>query len=316
VPSAIEADHVGKVYPHSSPGVAALADVSLSVPAGGVYGLIGRNGAGKTTFIRIACTQLAATSGTIRVLGHDVRSEERAIRAVIACVPQESRPLYFLRTEEVVYLYLKVRGMAPVEARRRTRDALAELSLTEYAKRPVNRLSGGLRRRILCAMVFASDAEILFLDEPTTGLDPLARREVWEAIRRTSRERRTILLTTHYLDEAEALSGRLALIEKGQVKLEGTAADLRGRVRYPYRVTVMGVVPREELTPYGDVADIEGGHLVFARESDARELARWALERGLKLSMGPVTLEDIFLEVVGRSIEDDGDGEDAGEALP
>ena len=309
---AIVADHVGKVYSHAPPGVAALHDVSLDIPAGGVYGLIGRNGAGKTTFIRLACTQLAATSGTIRVLGHDIRTEERAIRQSIACVPQESRPLYFLRTEEVVYLYLKVRGLAPADARRRTRDALEELSLTEYAKRSVNRLSGGLRRRVLCAMVLASDAEILFLDEPTTGLDPLARREVWEAIRRTSREHRTILLTTHYLDEAEALSGRLALIEKGEVKLEGSAADLRGRVRYPYRVTVRGAVSREALAPYGDVAEIEGGHLVFAREADARELARWALERGLQLSMGPVTLEDIFLEVVGRSIEEDG-GEEDGE---
>jgi ABC-2 type transport system ATP-binding protein len=301
--TAIRADHLRKVYSNSPPGAAALEDVSLEIPTGRVYGLIGRNGAGKTTFVRICATQLAATSGTLAVLGLDVERDERAIRARIACVPQESRPLYFLKTEEVVYLYLKLRGLDSREARRRTRAALEELSLDEYRNRSVSRLSGGLRRRIMCAMVLASDAEVLFLDEPTTGLDPLARREVWKAIQRASREQRTIVLTTHYLDEAEALSSRLVLIERGRVMLEGSPADLRGRVRYPYRVTIQGSYPRAELEPYGRVSEIEGGYLVFAREEEAREVARQALERGVRLSMGPVSLEDIFLDVVGRSIE-------------
>ena len=310
---AVVAQDLTKIYAGSRSGAKALDGLSLEVPDGGVYGLIGRNGAGKTTFIRIAATQLEATSGSLTVLGHDVRTEERAIRARIACVPQESRPLYFLRTEEVVYLYLKMRGMPKVEARRRTNAALEELSLVEYRQRLVSRLSGGLRRRTLCAMVLASDADVMFLDEPTTGLDPIARREVWQAVRRASREHRTILLTTHYLDEAEALSGRLALIEQGKRRLEGSPAELRARVRYPYRVTVWGQLPREELDSYGRVSEIEGGYLVFAAEREARELARWALERGLRLSMGPVSLEDIFLEVVGRSIDEDAPLEDDAE---
>ena len=313
--AAIVAEDVRKVYPHAPPGVAALKGISLTVPTGGVYGLIGRNGAGKTTFIRIAATQLALSAGSMRVLGHDVTSEERAIRARIACVPQESRPLYFLRTEEVVYLYLKMRGLPSADARKRTREALDELSLSEHAKRLVSRLSGGTRRRVLCAMVLASDADVMFLDEPTTGLDPIARREVWQAIRRASREHRTIVLTTHYLDEAEALSGRLALIEKGELRLEGRPSDLRARVRYPYRVTIQGAVPRSEIEGYGDVSEIEGGYLIFAREEAARELARRTLERGARLSMGPVSLEDIFLEVVGRAIDQDTDAlESNGEA--
>ncbi|MGD0588484.1 MAG: ABC transporter ATP-binding protein [Thermoplasmata archaeon] len=303
--SAISAVHLGKAYPTAKPGVFALRDLSLEIPPGRVYGLIGRNGAGKTTFIRIAATQLAATEGTVSVLGYDIRTDERAIRARIACIPQESRPLYFLNVEEVVYLYLKLRGLDPKDARRRTRDALEELSLTPYRRSLVSRLSGGLRRRTLCAMVLASDADVLFLDEPTTGLDPIARREVWQAIRRASRENRTIVLTTHYLDEAEALSSRLALIESGELKLEGTPADLRARVRYPYRVTIEGSFPREELDSYGKVSEIEGGFLLFTREREAREVARSALERGLRVSMGPVSLEDIFLDVVGKSIEED-----------
>ncbi len=317
--AAIVAKGLGKVYPGSRSALPALADLSLEVPSGGVYGLIGRNGAGKTTFVRIAATQLNPTSGELRVLGYDVEGEERAIRARIACVPQESRPLYFLRVEEVIYTYLKMRGLPPTDARRRTHDVLEELSLTEYRRRLVSRLSGGLRRRTICAMVLASDADVLFLDEPTTGLDPLARREVWEAIRRASRENRTILLTTHYLDEAEALSRRLALVERGRLMLEGSPADLRGRVRYPYRVTVQGRLGRADLEPYGKVSDIEGGYLVFTGESEARELARRALEVGAHLTIGPVSLEDIFLDVVGRSIEEEtspstesAEGEEAG----
>jgi ABC-2 type transport system ATP-binding protein len=307
MPAAISSVRLGKTYPKARPGKFALDDLSIEIPTGRVYGLIGRNGAGKTTFVRICATQLAPTSGTVYVLGHDVRSEERAIRSRIACVPQESRPLYFLNSEEVIYLYLKLRGLDPQDARRRTRDAMEELSLLEVRRTLVSRLSGGLRRRILCAMVLASDADVMFLDEPTTGLDPLARREVWEAIRRASRENRTIVLTTHYLDEAEALSSRLALIESGKLRLEGSPEDLRGRVRYPYRVTIQGPFPRDELESYGKVSEIEGGLLLFTREREAYEVARKALERGLRISMGPVSLEDIFLDVVGRSINEDTD---------
>ncbi|MGA8543021.1 MAG: ABC transporter ATP-binding protein [Thermoplasmata archaeon] len=303
---AIRTDRLRKVYPGSSAETPALTELTLDVPSGRVYGVIGRNGAGKTTFLRIAATQLELTSGRAEVLGFDVATQEREIRARIACVPQEARPLYFLNVEEVVYLYLKLRGLDPVDARQRTKDALEQLSLMEYRRRAVSRLSGGLRRRVLCAMVLASDAEVLFLDEPTTGLDPIARRQVWEAIRRAIHEQRTILLTTHYLDEAEALSTRLALFERGRLVLEGSPEDLRARVRYPYRVTVLGAYPREELDTFGKVSVIEGGYLVFTREPEARELARTALERGHRVSLGPVSLEDIFLDVVGRSIEDEG----------
>ncbi len=312
MPVAIRAQHLRKVYPKSPPGVAALDDLTLEIPTGRVYGLIGRNGAGKTTFVRIAATQLEPTAGEVTVLGYNVHGQEREIRPRIACVPQESRPLYFLNVEEVVYLYLKLRGLDAAEAHRRTRDVLDELSLTEYRRRSVSRLSGGLRRRAMCAMVLASDADVLFLDEPTTGLDPIARREVWEAIRRASREHRTIILTTHYLDEAEALSTRLALVERGRVMLEGAPADLRARDRYPYRVVIQGSYPREDLDPLGQVSVIEGGYLIFAREAEAREIARRALERGVRVSLGPVSLEDIFLDVVGRSIEEEAPSEDGG----
>lgn len=314
MPNAVEARGLSKTYVHSGGTTVALSGVDLTIPAGRVYGLIGRNGAGKTTFVRIGATQLAPTSGTVSVLGHDVMRETSEVRTHIAAVPQESRPLYFLNVDELVYLYLTIRGMDPRDARKRTDAILEDLGLTAIRKRLVTTLSGGMRRRAMVAMVLASDAEVLFLDEPTTGLDPIARREVWSAIRRAIRDGRTVLLTTHYLDEAEALSSRIALLEEGQVRLEGTPAEIRDRIRQPYRIVVSGVLGRAELETYGTVSSVEGGYLVFAKEAPARELAQLALSKGAKISMGPVTLEDIFLQVVGKSIDTDDPGASEAEA--
>ncbi len=300
----IVAEKLGRVY-GSGGRLAALTDLDLAIPPGQIYGLIGRNGAGKTTFVRIAATQLAPTSGRLSVLGHDVAREPGPIRERIACIPQEARPLDFLTVDELVFLYLRMRGLERVDARRRTDAVLAELDLESVRHRLVSRLSGGQRRRAMVAQVLASDAEVLFLDEPTTGLDPLARREVWRALRRARRENRTVVLTTHYLDEAEALSARLALLENGRLVVEGTPEDLRARVRRPFRVRIEGGISREELEPYGEVAPVDGGFLVFGGERAARELAQQALGRGLRVSLGPVSLEDVFLQLVGRPIDED-----------
>jgi ABC-2 type transport system ATP-binding protein len=303
--AAVEALGLSKTYVHSGGKTEALKELSLSVPAGRVYGIIGRNGAGKTTFVRICGTQLSPTSGTARVLGRDILTETSEVRRFIGSVPQESRPLYFLNVEELVYLYLTIRGTDSKDARRRTNTILDELGLASVRKRLVNTLSGGMRRRAMVAMVLASDAEVLFLDEPTTGLDPIARREVWASIRRAIKDGRTVLLTTHYLDEAEALSARIALFEAGQLQLEGTPTEIRDRIRQPYRLVISGAFGRSELEPYGTVSAVDGGFLVFAKEPAARELAQAALARGARVSMGPVTLEDIFLQVVGKSIDTD-----------
>jgi ABC-2 type transport system ATP-binding protein len=307
MPTAVEARHLSKTYLYRGGNTIALSDVDLTIPTGRVYGIIGRNGAGKTTFVRVSATQLTPTSGTVSVLGYDILRETSKVRARIASVPQESRPLYFLNVDELIFLYLTIRGLDSRDARRRTNAVLEELGLTSIRKRLVHMLSGGMRRRALVAMVLASDAEVLFLDEPTTGLDPIARREVWTAVRRAVRDGRTVVLTTHYLDEAEALSGRIALLEGGQVKLEGTPSEIRDRVRQPYRIVVSGVLGRPELESFGTVSSVEGGYLVFAKEAPARELALLALSKGAKVSLGPVTLEDVFLQVVGKSI----DAEDA-----
>ena len=302
---AISAQHLSKTYKYRGGSTRALDDVSFDIPAGVTYGLIGRNGAGKTTFLRITGTLLMPTSGTANVLGYDIRTEERAIRARIAMVPQESRPLYFATTEQLIDGYLRMRGMDARETRRRRNDVISELGLADVQRRLVSRLSGGQRRRVMVAMVLASDADLLFLDEPTTGLDPLARREVWSAIARATREHRTVLLTTHYLDEAEALSARLALLEGGRLRVEGSPESIRSRVQLPYRVTLDATWTAEELAPYGNVAPIVNGHLLFTREKQAREVVQAALARGGHVALAPVTLEDIFLQLVGRPLDED-----------
>lgn len=310
--AAICATAISKRYESGRHRIDALSGIDLTIPKGRIYGLIGRNGAGKTTFVRIAATQLLPTSGTLTVLGHDVVREASRVRLSIAAVPQESRPLYFLNVDELIFLYLMMRGSDRVEARQRTNAILDELSLASVRKRLVSQLSGGMRRRAMVAMVLASDAEVVFLDEPTTGLDPFARREVWAAIRRAKRDRRTVLLTTHYLDEAEALSDRVALLEAGQLKIEGSPAEIRDRVRLPYRVTVQGGFSRPELAAFGEVSPFDGGFIVFAREKDARELALAALGKGAKVALGPVSLEDIFLQIVGRPIDQEASEDEGG----
>ncbi|MGC2289962.1 MAG: ABC transporter ATP-binding protein [Thermoplasmata archaeon] len=303
--TALSAQHLSKTYKFRGGSIEALDDVSFDIPAGETYGLIGRNGAGKTTFLRISGTLLMPTSGTVLVLGRDIRTEEREIRRRIAMVPQESRPLYFATTEQLIDGYLQMRGMDRAETRRRRNEMIDELGLADVRRRLVSRLSGGQRRRVMVAMTLASDAEFLFLDEPTTGLDPLARREVWAAIDRATRDHRTILLTTHYLDEAEALSAHLALLEGGRVRVEGTPESIRARVQLPYRVTLDASWSTEELTPYGTVTPLVNGHLLFTREKEAREVVAAALQRGSEVALSPVTLEDIFLQLVGRPLDED-----------
>ncbi len=293
---------LGRIYRWRGGQHEALVNVDLSVPKGVVLGLLGRNGAGKTTFVRIAATSLMPTSGSMEVLGHDVVHAAAEVRARIAVIPQESRPFYWMTAGELVEYYLRMRGETVSQARNQARDTLAELELSRWKDVQANRLSGGLRRRVMVAMVMASDAEVLFLDEPTTGLDPLARRSVWNAIRRAASERRTIVLTTHYLDEAEALSDRLAILEGGRLLASGTPADIASRVRHPYRVTLEGGFSEKELEGLGQVTHVGAKTLLFTGEEQARELARTALEKGRRISMGPVSLEDLFVQIVGKEI--------------
>jgi len=304
---AVRAVDVRKLYqPRGAPPVEALSGVSLSVPRGERVALLGRNGAGKTTFLKIAATLLRPSSGTVEVFGRDVDREPDAVRPLIAVVPQEGRPFFHLTPREQVYAYLRARGFDRAEARRRSDEALGHLGLTEVADRLSITLSGGQRQRTMVATVIATEAPLLFLDEPTIGMDPFARREVWRSFRDLTRKGSTILLTTHYLDEAEALSQRLYIIDRGRLLVEGTAEGLKHQVGGTLRVTIPDGSSRTELFASLGSCVPDGSSLTLITEPDRLpEILQIAVRERLTATVGPVTLEEAFLRVVGHSIDED-----------
>ncbi len=312
--AAISAQGLSKEY-KGSHGKRALDDVTLEVGRGEIFGLIGRNGAGKTTFLRIAGTQLLPTSGRIEVLGHDAVREANAVRNRVAVIPQESRPFFYATPFEHVYYYLILRGFPAADARKRANETLERLGLAKGKDVVLWKQSGGLRRRVLVAMVLASNAELLFLDEPTTGLDALARRDVWTAVEEAAKEGRTILLTTHYLEEAQLLSHHIAILNEGKVLAMGTLDELVARVRWPFRVAVTGRgLTAEELASFGESTPIGESNIVFTSRSGAEDLTRLALARGVRAVAGPVTLEDLFIQLVGGSVDEETEEEEEVEA--
>jgi ABC-2 type transport system ATP-binding protein len=303
----LRAVDVRKVYHRrGQPSVEALKGVSLRVQRGERIALLGRNGAGKTTFLRIASTLLAPTSGEVTVFGQDVALHPADVRPLIAVVPQEGKPFFHLTPREQVYTYLRTRGFDHDEAKRRCEEALVQMELSEFADRLTITLSGGQRQRTMVATVIATEAPLLFLDEPTIGLDPFARRRVWEALRRLTRVGSTILLTTHYLDEAEALSDRLYIIERGRVLVDGTAASLKAQVGGSVRLSIDGGERcRESFASFGPGL-VDGGTLhVLTNPGRIPEALALAAQEHVSVSIGPVTLEEAFLRVVGRSIDEE-----------
>lgn len=302
---ALRAEAVRKTYtPRGGPEVEALSGVSMSVRPGERVALLGRNGAGKTTFLKIAATLLRPTSGTVEVFGHDAIRTPDAVRPTIAVVPQEGKPFFHLTPREQVYTYLRARGLARGTAKDRTEQALHEMGLEEVADRLSINLSGGQRQRTMVATVIATGAPLLFLDEPTIGMDPFARRSVWASLRALTRQGSTILLTTHYLDEAEALSDRLYIVERGRVLVEGTAASLKQDVGGSLRVSIAdGVGVRASFASFGSaVADGTTLHVLIEPPRLA-EILEVAVRAKLTATVGPVTLEEAFLRAVGRSID-------------
>src|SRR5919206_317691 len=296
----IEAVRLSKIYKGSKH--AALSNVSLNVESGKIFTLLGRNGAGKTTFVRICATQLMPTSGTISVLGYDVVRQAKHVRNVISVVPQEGRPLRALTPWDHVYNWLQIRGESRSVAKEKTQDILHNLELYEAKDKPAMNLSGGMKQKILVAMAMAADAELLFLDEPTIGLDPISRRQVWSAIKRWKKGNRSILLTTHYMDEAEMLSDYIVIIDNGHIIAEGTIRDLRKFIPQNIRVDIAkDGINSEMLTRYGSVLDTGAGSIrVFTFESSIEELSEFAIKRNLSFTVSPITLDDVFVSLVGE----------------
>lgn len=203
-----------------------LRGVDLEVDYSVIATLLGPNGAGKTTLIRILTTELMPHGGEALVAGFDVVRQAGEVRRRIAVIPQDSKPISYMTPYEFVYSYLLLRGLSRSDAKSATRSTLEELGLWELRGTPIYQLSGGMTRRVLVAAALASNAEVVFLDEPTVGLDAASRRVVWNSLRRYSDSGAAIFLTTHYIDEAEQISDVVFLIDSGRIVARGRPRDL------------------------------------------------------------------------------------------
>ncbi len=225
----IEISNLKKVYKN---GFQALSGIDLTL-RDRVTSIIGRNGAGKTTLVRILSTQLSPTSGRAMINGLDVMDDADRIRKFIVSIPQEASPVGIMTPAEMIKLYLVGRGLSLHDADTELRKAMEELDIMSFRNTPTDLLSGGTKRKVFVAMAIASNADLIFLDEPTTGLDPISRMEVWSAIRKIEGD---IVLTTHYMEEARELSDMVVLVEAGKVLEKGTVDELMKRFRGKIRV--------------------------------------------------------------------------------
>ena len=297
---ALAAVGLTKVYKKAK--APALDSLDLEIESGQIFTMLGRNGAGKTTFLRIASTQLLPTSGKVTVLGLDAVKDAKALREKIAMAPQEAETIYPLTPRDHVLLSLRMRGIEKAEANLRAQQALEDLELTEVADVNSDWLSGGLKQRVIVAMVVRTDADLIFLDEPTIGLDPVNRRRVWDQLTRLKKSGKTIVLTTHYMDEAEALSDSLVIVNRGKVMAAGTPQSVKAAVTSrTTRVDVFDKFGQSELEEYGHVVTIAGRYRVLTDPEGARKLGDEAVARGASMAMSPVTLDDVFVDIVGEA---------------
>ena len=298
--AAVEAEELVKVYPG---GVKALRGLDAYVPLGSLYCIAGPNGAGKTTFIRIASTITRPTSGKVFVMGYDAVTEAWRVRRLVAVMPQEGRPFNAVLTVyEAVYYYLLARGMGFTTARKEARRVLEELDLWQYRNRLILSLSGGLARRTLLAMVLGTGADVVFLDEPTVGLDPVARRTTWGYIRRLAREGQTIIFSTHQLAEAEAVADHVLLIDSGRKIAEGAPHELTEKLPYRYKVIVSADKLPDTVAGAAKVRYYGGLAYVYTRSlEEAMRIAEEAILEGGEAQVKQVDLEDLFAEVIGNA---------------
>ena len=294
----------------------AVAGIDLAVPRGTVYGLLGPNGAGKTTTIRMLTTLIKPDGGTARVLGHDVVREPGQVRARVGMTGQFASVDEDLTGAENLVLFARLLGFSWRAARGRARELMQGFELTEAAGRQVRTYSGGMRRRLDIAASLIVTSELLFLDEPTTGLDPRSRNQVWDIVRAIAAEGTTVLLTTQYLDEADKLASRLAVIDHGRLIAEGTSRELKqsvgGRALH-LKVTDPAQRPAAESILRTVLGEVHAGNeenelaaKVAQDEMVPRALAQLAAG-GIAISefaLAQPSLDDVFLALTGKPAAD------------
>ncbi|MGZ4115136.1 MAG: ATP-binding cassette domain-containing protein [Actinomycetota bacterium] len=288
----------------------ALDGIDLRVAEGTIFALLGPNGAGKTTAVQILSTLIGADQGEVRVAGHDATREPEAVRGVIGVTGQFSAVDTLLTAEENLALMADLHHLDPVEGRRRAAELLERFELADESSKPAGLYSGGMRRRLDLAMTLMGDPRIIFLDEPTTGLDPGGRRTVWRIVRELVARGVTILLTTHYLEEADALADRIGLLDHGSLIAEGTPDELKRRI--PGGHIGLTFADRDGLEAAAAafpefVRDEDALTLRAPSDGDIASLRALLAEldgagiRVERLSVHTPDLDDVFLALTGRS---------------
>ena len=307
-PSAISANRLTKSYGT----LTALDSFDLEVPRGSIYGLLGPNGAGKTTLIRILTTLMRQTSGEVRIEGLDTRTNGREIRALIGVVSQENSLDRYITARENLVLHARLHGMPPHVYNRRIDELLELMGLSGRQKEMPDTFSGGMQRRLVVARALVHEPRLLFLDEPTTGLDPQSRRAVWDYIKSIS-GRMTIFLTTHYLDEAEQLCDRIAIMDHGRLIDQGSSQELKDKLSG-------GVVYQIDFAADAEhyACLLQSMSCVKGMEIDGLsvyvELACWECLAEVvtvlngapvkRISLKERTLEDVFIHLTGTKVRE------------
>jgi ABC transporter DrrB family efflux protein len=318
--SSVPAVRVGDVVKHFGATVA-LDGAGLEVPAGMLFGLLGPNGAGKTTLVRVLATLLAPDAGRAEVFGHDVVREPAAVRELIGLTGQFAAVDELLTGRENLEMFGRLFKLSGEQAHRRAGELLERFDLAQAADRPARTYSGGMRRRLDIASSLLTRPQVLFLDEPTTGLDPRSRNEIWAVVRELRREGTTLLLTTQYLEEADQLADRIAVIDRGKVIAEGTGNELKDRVggqilevelssagqRDRAQAVLTGVgcgepQPDERPDRLTLPAPRDGLQLVEEAAAGLRRAQIGVSDIGLRRP----TLDDVFLQLTGAAPSEDG----------
>lgn len=269
-------------------GLWANQDISLTGNRGEILGILGPNGAGKTTLVRQITTELMPTSGSVHVMGYDAIREPTKVKTLLGVVPQEAMLFDYLTVFQHLRIFAKLRGFKARDSAKRADELVTELRLGQHRDVPIRDLSGGLRRRILVGIAALAQPSVLVLDEPTTGLDPQSRRDLWSSLRRYRDAGALILITTHYMEEAEALCDRVGIILDGKLLALDTVANLRSINDYEYKITFTKGGPHN------------GPETYYGSEREA--LVVQVRDQGVEdFTLLQTNLEDVYLKLTGRS---------------
>ena len=290
-PPPIEVRNLNKQY---KDGPQANRDISLTVNWGEAVGVLGPNGAGKTTLVRQITTELIPTSGQVRVVGIDAVASPDDAKARIGVVPQEARLFDGLSVYQHLRIFGVLRGLSRRDARERADELIEELDLTAHRDFNSERLSGGLRRRLLVGIAMTAEPDVLILDEPTVGLDVESRQRLWEVLQSYRQRDAAVLLTTHYMEEAETLCDRIGIIQDGRLISLDTIANLRSSIGHEYKVVYETLEGRQ--TVFGD------DHLDLAAQLRAQGIDEYAVMR--------TSLEDVYLALTQQA-RDEGEADAA-----